>query len=108
MNKSVAKSVEDDIAIRDRVTRVESDLRNSVSWLRPAYFAQLAGIFAVIALIVGQTYFFNKQLNDINSKISLIQTAFAVLTVEVQDIKGDVKNLDNRLDNIEKYLGIRP
>lgn len=90
-------------------------MKNSIAWLRLTCFAQFAGIFVVIALIVWQIYLFNKQLDDINSKLSFIQKASTVLTVEVQDIKDNVKNLNNRLkvinnrlDNIEKYLEIRP
>ena len=96
------------MTVKEQPTKLGSDLKNSISWLRLTCFAQFAGIFVVIALIVWQTYLFNEQFDDIDSKLSLI-------LIELQDIRGNVKNLsnlldsiNNRLDNIEKYLGIRP
>ena len=96
------------MTVKEQPAKVESDLKNSISWLRLTCFAHFAGFFVVIALIVWQTYLFNEQFDDIDSKISLIQ-------VELQDIRGNVKDLknlldsiNNRLDNIEKYIGICP
>ena len=96
------------MTVKEQPAKVESDLKSSISWLRLTCFAQFAGIFVVIALIVWQTYLFNEQFDDIDSKLSLI-------LIELQDTRGDVKNLsnllnsmNNQLDNIEKHLEIRP